>query len=67
MGDLLALAVLLAWMWREREHTRERRALVERLTGVSLDPELPCDPEPPRSYGDAAEWEIEQERERSEG
>lgn len=30
------VAVLSAWLWREREHAQERAKLIERLTGVSL-------------------------------
>jgi len=64
MAEALALAILAAWMWRERENARERQALLEKLTGAQL---LPAKPEPvvtlPPAYGtDAYEWEIEQER-----
>jgi len=62
MEQVVALVVLGAWMWREREHSRERHALWERLLGVSV----PCGGAGggmrARAFGDAAEWEIEQER-----
>jgi len=62
MGEVVALAILAAWMWREREHSRERRALWERIAGVTLGAETAL-PRAQRVFGsDAEEWEIEQER-----
>lgn len=63
MGEVVAVAILTAWMWREREHSRERRALWERVAGVTLEPPLGKAPSTQRVFGsDAEEWEIEQER-----
>lgn len=64
MEELWSLGLLIAWMWREREHARERQALWEQLAGVTIRERKAWDrtPGPRRSYGDAAEWEIEQER-----
>lgn len=60
----MAVAILGAWMWREREHSRERRALWERVAGVTLEPPPRVDaPTSRRVFGsDVEEWEIEQER-----
>lgn len=58
----MALAVLGAWMWREREHSRERGALWERIAGVTVGGNGPPSEPRVRAFGDAAEWEIERER-----
>jgi hypothetical protein len=63
MGELVAVAILGAWMWREREQARERRALWERVAGVTLEPPTVEAPTSRRVFGsDVEEWEIEQER-----
>jgi len=63
MAELVAVAVLAAWMWREREHSRERRALWERIAGVTIGAETAPPRGTQRVFGsDAEEWEIEQER-----
>jgi len=91
MAEFLALAILGAWLWRERAHqvertasrssrdavlafaageraatrereaeyARERQAILQRA-GVEVNPPPAA---PLRKYGDAAEFEIEHERE----
>jgi hypothetical protein len=62
MGEVLAGLILAGWLWREREHARERWALLERIAGVSVEARRA--PAPVRRVfgSDAEEWAIERER-----
>lgn len=91
MAEFVTLAVLAAWLWRERAHQQERAAVREERAadraqateerqatrereaeyarerqaillraGVEVNPAPLV---PLRQYGDAAEFEIERERE----
>ncbi len=79
MASDMALEIMLAVLvmvggyyhaWCEQRWARERRELLDR---IQRPDELPSDREQPTSpvirqaFGDAREWEIEQERLRGEG
>lgn len=62
MSELLALAILGCWMWREAAHRRDLNAVLERYTGANLVPPAAAVPALYEAGSDEDEWAIEQAR-----